>query len=218
MPTTTKTVSADLQASLGAAHARAIKIEAEARAERLELERAIKLARGTSDVTEVARAVVRQAALEGAESVSKRIERVLRSEGAPLSLVDLIQEVDAPAGVVQKELQRLRSIKCPTRSTEDAPNACQVYNHGTDFEPRWAWVIGDEAPTAELSAAVEKMIAARPYTFAELTLATGARRGRLSGVLVRFQREGRQISNEGGSDRQYRWAMKPARRRSPARV
>lgn len=205
---TTKTISNDLQTSLAAAHARIQKIEADARAERLELERAIKLARGTGDVTSQA-----NAARESVAPLARRVENVLRGDLAPISLVELAREVGAPAGAVQKELQRLRATKCPTRSLEDAADATQVYNHGTEYDPRWAWVIGDQTQTADLAAAVEKMITARAYTFAELTAATGARRGRLSGVLVRFQREGRNIVNEDGTDRQYRWRMKPARRR-----
>lgn len=203
----------DLEASLLAAYARAQKLESDAKAERLELERAINLARGTGDVTEKAAVAVK---LTG-ETITSRLEKILRGPKAPISLVELARAASAPSGEVAKELRRMRNAKCPTRSTDDAPDARLVYNHGTDFEPEWAWVIGDETPTAELSDAVEKMITRRPYTFAELTAATGARRGRLSGVLVKFQRDGRGIVNENGTDRQYRWKMRPARARRATR-
>lgn len=215
MTTKIQTSKNDLQATLTAAHARAVKLEEDARGERLELERAIKLARGTGDVSREAAAAV--VALAPRETLAVKLERILRGPDAPISLVELAREAREPAGSVQKELRRLRGLKCQTRSLDDAPDAPMIYNHGTEYEPRWAWVVGDQTSTADLSDAVERMITARPYTFAELTLATGARRGRLSGVLVRFQREGREIVNEDGTDRQYRWKMKPARSRRAAR-
>lgn len=191
---------------LEAARMVALKLETDARAARLDLERAIKLARGTRDI----RTADEKPA---AQTLAEKIEAVLRGPQAPIALADLARLAGESGGKVHAELRRMRAQKCPTRSTEDAPDARLVYNHGTDYDPRWAWVIGDQTPTAELSAAVEKMITARPYTFAELTAATGARRGRLSGVLVKFQREGRDITNENGTDRQYRWKMSPRRAR-----
>lgn len=204
-----QTSDGDLQTTLETAHARTLKIETEARAERLDLERAIRLARGTRDVARIA--PVPRADL------ASRLESLLRGPLAPVALVDLARELGEPASKVSAELRRMRNARCPTRSLEDAPDARLVHNHGTDYEPRWAWVIGDQTSTSELSAAVEKMITARPYTFAELTLATGARRGRLSGVLVKFQREGRHIANEDGTDRQYRWKMRARRDRRTTR-
>lgn len=204
----------DLEASLLAAYARAQKLEADAKAERLELERAISLARGTGDVTEKAAVAVK---ITSAEPLASRLETLLRGPRAPITLVELARAANTPAGEVSKELRRMRNAKCPTRSIDDAPDARLVYNHGTDFEPEWSWVIGDQTSTAELSDAVEMMITRRPYTFAELTAATGARRGRLSGVLVKFQRDGRDIANENGTDRQYRWKMRPIRARRATR-
>lgn len=207
--TTRNQTDSDLQTTLETAHARAAKLETEARAERLDLERALRLARGTRDV---APKVVAEVKLAPAKTLAARLEDLLRGPGAPVSLVDLVAATGESAGKVSAELRRMRATKCPTRSLEDAADARLVHNHGTEFEPRWGWVVGDQTETSELSNAVEKMITVRPYTFAELTLATGARRGRLSGVLVRFQREGREITNEGGSDRQYRWSMRPKKR------
>lgn len=47
--------------------------------------------------------------------------------------------------------------------------------------------VGDNGPTPELAAAVRALISERPRTFAELLEETGARQGRVSGVLVRLQ-------------------------------
>lgn len=99
----------------------------------------------------------------------------------------------APVGRVSPILARLR-------------REGRVYNIGTRLDPRWQTVIGDEAPTAELRAIVVRMVRQRPWTFHELTEATGARRGRLSGVLVALQREGEPLVNLG-TERRARWFL-----------
>jgi hypothetical protein len=86
--------------------------------------------------------------------------------------------------------------------------ANRVFNLGSDVAPRWMLVLGDDAPTPALYAAVETMLRERPMTFAELTAATGARRGRLSGVIVQMQRAGRKLANLG-TERRARWMLLP---------
>lgn len=193
------------QAALAAAQQRAARIEADAKAERLELERlSASLARGTGDLTEQA--------TEATSPLARRLETVLRGPRAPLSLVALAAAVKEPDERVRKELRRMRGTLCATRAPDDAPDARQVYNHGTNADPLWQWVLGDQTPTEELVFAVETMLRRRAYTFAELTAATGARRGRLSGVIVKFQREGYPIINDGGTPREYRWRLLPRKR------
>lgn len=205
-PNKSRTFSAhDFQTAIAAAQERAARIEADAHAERLELDRLAKaIARGTGDLTEQASEVT--------APLARRLETVLRGPRAPLSLVDLAAAVKEPAERVRKELRRMRSAFCATRSLEDAPDARQIHNHGTDADPRWQWVLGDQTPTDELVFAVETMLRRRAYTFAELTAATGARRGRLSGVIVKFQREGYPIINDGGTPREYLWRLLPRKR------
>jgi len=103
-------------------------------------------------------------------------------------------------------MKKLRNTPCPTRSREDADEAKQVYNLGTEDDPRWIWVIGDETPPEDLSVVVRKMISYRPLTFSQLTVATGARRGRLSGRLVQMQRDGEPLDKDINlpSSRTYR--------------
>lgn len=194
----------DFQNALAAAQERAAKLESDARTDRLALEKLVRLARGTSDLAE-------RAADARGDTLARRLEIVLRGPKAPISLVALASAVKEPAERVRKELRKLHNTLCPTRSIDDAEDARLVYNHGTDDAPVWQWVIGDETPTELLVFAVEEMLRRRAYTFAELTLATGARRGRLSGVIVRFQRAGWPIFNDGGSEREYRWRLGPQR-------
>lgn len=204
-PSKSRTMTApQFQAALVAARDRAVELEANAKSERLELDRLVKFGRGTGDVTEQA--------TEATAPLARRLEIMLRGPRAPLSLVALAEAVKEPAERVRKELRKMRTAPCATRSIEDAAEARQVFNHGTEGDPMWQWVLGDDTPTDELVFAVETMIRRRSYTFAELTLATGARRGRLSGVLVKFQREGYPIVNDGGTAREYRWKMLAKRR------
>lgn len=151
--------------------------------------------KGTGDMTEVA-----------AEArLATKIEIALRGPDAPMSLVELARKLAVPAGRVQRVLTHLRDTPCPTRSVAYAPDARQIYNHGTSDDPRWAWVIGDLVEAPVLTDAIEAMLRRRPYTFAELLAATGARRGRISGATVEFARSDLPIWTVGGSDRKYRW-------------
>lgn len=193
----------ELQELLATAYARVQKIEEDARAERLQLERALTLARGTRDVTAEAR---RLTPVMPAGELAERVEIILRGPTAPISLVALAKTLNEPAERVRRELRKLSAAKCATRSA-DAPDARKIYNHGTNDAPIWQWVIGDETSAQELYAEVDRMISRRPYTHDELLAATGARRGRLSGATVKHQRTGEAIWNVGGSPRQYRWYL-----------
>jgi len=81
-----------------------------------------------------------------------------------------------------------------------------VVNLGTDTEPRWHWRIGDETPTDELGLEIERILRERPSTLQELITFSGARRNRISGVLVRLQVAGVPIVNLGDGRRAV-WAI-----------
>ena len=53
--------------------------------------------------------------------------------------------------------------------------------------PHWT---GDEGTTEDLMATIQRMLTERPWRFAELLEATGARDNRIKGVIMRLQREG----------------------------
>lgn len=146
-----------------------------------------RLARGTDDVTEQARAAA------ATPPLADRIESALRA--GLWSLDDLCREVRAPAGPVAKILKR-------------AKEARQVYNVGAEDRPVWTWVIGDVADTQVLYAHVARLIEYRPFELAELQLATGARRGRVSGAIVSFQHGGRKVLNLG-TQKHARWMLLP---------
>lgn len=158
-----------------------------AAAERIEKIRAeLNLARGTDDVTDAARAAV-----AATPPLAERVERALRS--GIWSLADLCHEVKAPPGPVGKALKRAREAR-------------QVFNVGSEDRPRWTWIPGDAVETQELYAHIERLITDRPFWFAELLDATGARRGRVSGAIVSFQHAGRKVMNLG-TEARARWFM-----------
>lgn len=167
--------------------------EQTAAAERIAALRAeLRLARGTADVTEAARAA---AAPAPAPPLPDRVEAALRA--GIWSLDELCHEVRAPAGPVSAALKRARTAR-------------QVYNVGAEDRPRWTWVPGDAVETQALYAHVERLISERPFEFAELLAATGARRGRVSGAIVSFQHAGRRVLNLGTTAK-ARWFLLPAK-------
>lgn len=169
-----------------------------ARAERATLEEALRAAagkvKGTRDVTAQARA---------AATIEARIEGMLRGS-APLSPAELAGRLGEPEAKVDRALTKLAATPCAS-AADDSEGVMTVFNHGTDVAPRWGWVCGDAVDTETLYGEIESMVRRRPYTFAELRLATGARRGRVSGGLVQFTRSDLPVWTVSESERAYRW-------------
>lgn len=183
----------NLQTALQTARDRAALIEEQARAERLEIDRALKLARGTGDYREQAAAAIAQTTEQREpRTLTEKIERALRAHD--MTFEQLVKDVGEPSGRVQAVMSKLRAAE-------------KVYNIGTGDRPRWLWVIGDETEPAELRAVVMRLIRKRSWLFSELLAATGARRGRVSGVIVDLQRTGANIVNEG-TERLAKWRLK----------
>lgn len=199
--TSKRTQTTTLEATLTEAIARTVqmessaaKIEADARVEREQLERALKLARGTGDVqTEAAAAV---ATIAAPKSLAEKIEAVLRGPDAPLTFGALCKAVGSTAGRCSTCMRELRK-------------ANKVYNLGTEDHPRWIWIVGDETSTPDLNAHVARLVTLLPMTFSQLMAATGARRGRVSGAIVQLQRnpETRRRLQNLGDSRVFVWFL-----------
>ncbi len=218
-----------LEQALTAIRDRAAHMEAEAKAERLEAERALKLARGTSDVHEKAANAVRIARVTPARtkaptvaprkratiaprvepSLAEKVEAILRGPFAPLDLRAIASAANEPATRVLALLKKLRSTPAANRAPDT--DAKQVYNLGTEDEPRWIWAVGDDTSADELYETIRKLISIRPMTFAEIKAATGARGNRISGRLVRLQRA-LPVFNVGGDEQTFRWYLAPKRK------
>ena len=67
--------------------------------------------------------------------------------------------------------------------------------------------VGDATDTEVLWDAVDRAIRSRGMTLQEISDETGARRNRISGVLVKMQKHGTKIINEGNSFRAV-WRIK----------
>lgn len=126
-----------------------------------------------------------------APTLTARIETLVRTK--PHTIQELSKALREPAGSITTAMKDLRK---------------QLSNVGTDMEPRWFYMVGDEAPTGQVNEAIKALIADRPMTFTELGLATNVRPGRVSGALVALQREGERIANLGTNAR-GRWFLVP---------
>ena len=86
----------------------------------------------------------------------------------------------------------------------------KIANVGLPGAPRLSWVAGDDGPTADLNELVVRLLQVRPMTFAEVIDFTGAREKRVSGAIVRIQRDDRlrrRLVNRGTSQRAL-WFIK----------
>lgn len=131
------------------------------RREQADLEKKLRLARGTQDFPRAEDA-----------PLPDRMELVLRSR--PRSIEELARDLHEPVGKIAAALKPLRK---------------NLFNVGTEGAPAWFWIVGDEAPTDQLNTAVAALVKFRPMRFPELMSATGARQGRVSGAIVAMQRD-----------------------------
>lgn len=145
----------------------------------------LRIAKGSSDVTIAARAAVRT------QPLPERIEIALRN--GVLSFDGLLDVLECRPGNLTTALKDLRDRKA-------------IYNIGTEDRPCWTWILGDEGSTQELIAKLEDLLSIRPFLTQELVDATGARRNRISGALVKLQMRGLPLENHG--DRKIaRWYL-----------
>ena len=147
-------------------------------------DQAIAIARGTEDVQEQARLAV---ATVSEEKMPERIHAAIEKDG-PATVAELAQRLGAPAARVQRTVKKLRA-------------AGQLRNVGSPLEPVWWWAVGDDGETGELRDSVERLLSHRPMTLLEIVNATGARRNRISGVLVKLQVSGVPVRNLGDGQR-----------------
>lgn len=124
-------------------------------------------------------------------SFRAKVEAALRK--ASLDQRQLAREVDASAGRISEMMKALR-----------AENA--VSNVGTDVHPIWAWRVGNDTTTAELTETVRRLLEDRPFTTRELSEVTGATYSRCGGAVVALQRDPKtNIVDLGGHGNACRW-------------
>ena len=141
-----------------------------------ELEKQLKLARGTRDWTKE-------------KTLDQKVEEILRNQ------VCTIRELGKLTGGSEDKIAKLVSSLGPTK----------VSNIGTIYQPRYTWKIGNEATAKERSAIILRLIQEVPLTTAELIEVTGIRLAFVSAALVEHQRNPDvRIVNVGGKWR-HRW-------------
>jgi hypothetical protein len=119
------------------------------------------------------------------------------------SLDDILKDLRAwskEAVTVARKAEELEKILVRARGTLEIPLRKRI---AALDEGRYR--VGDEGPTTELRAAIEDLLARAPRTFQDLMDLTGARRGRVSGVIVALQQEGL-VANKGLPTRAL-WTM-----------
>jgi hypothetical protein len=150
------------------------------------------LARGTRELAPIA-------ATNGASSLQEQVVALLTAEA--LDAATVARRLGVPVGRVQPVMKVLR-------------DGLKIHNIGSEVEPRWQHVIGDDATTAELRALILRLISERPFTHRELVTVTGVTgdRGgnRVSGVLAKLREEfGERLWNFGDGS-VGNWCIKPA--------
>lgn len=137
-------------------------------------------AAGTVDATEDTKVI----------HVRDAVEALLRQ--SPMSLAELVAELELPAGKVSRALSVLK-------------RAGQVWNIGESDRPRWRWVIGDGCSFPELCSEVHRLLSDRPMTHADLKAATGANPNRLKGAVTQLMRNGLEVVNLSKDPRKAIW-------------
>jgi hypothetical protein len=145
-------------------------------------------------------------------------------------LREMARELEARAALVETRLARgTGDVTAAARAAAAAPtppSRTPKVDRLTDAmraqraratQTATSYFVGDEGPTPELIAVVERAIAERPRTLNELVEITGARRNRLSGVMVRLQHAGKPVENLG-TDQRALWFIRRRPGRATGRV
>lgn len=98
-------------------------------------------------------------------------------------LVEQARQLRMQVEKLEKDVQHARGTQRVKRPTE---NVLVRPAHGP-------YHVGDDGPTEQLMAAIQRMLTDRPCRFQEILEATGARDNRIKGVINRLQREGVRI-------------------------
>ena len=148
-----------------------------------ELMSKLRMAKGTSDHTEVAKALT----APKPETIASKVEAALR--GQVMTLGELAKAIDEPESRTANAIRNLRK---------------NLGNIGTPAMARWTWRVGDDSTPEELRSSILALLSDQPLTTAELVNATGARAARVSGELVNIQRSGAHVLNLNTGKR-HRW-------------
>lgn len=128
------------------------------------------------------------------QELADRLAEILKV--SPQDVASAIRSTNAPAARVKACMDLMRAGR-------------KIHNIGSEVEPRWQHVIGDQGTPEELRACVQRLITLRPMTHRELVTFTGARENRISGALADLREApGTRVCNLGDSVR-ARWLMLP---------
>lgn len=165
------------------------------RKEAEELEKKVKLAKGTGDVQEQAQEAVRLATATRPATLVEQIETHLRQKFMSP------EELSRAIGVsTDKVVAAVKTVKT------------KVHNLGTRDRPRWTWKLDNAAEPKDLRALVERLISYAPMEFRQIVEATGVRDGLIQGHMVEI-RKLHDVFDMGTPGR-ARWFMMPPNARN----
>jgi hypothetical protein len=158
--------------------------------------RKVRLARGTErDLDQAAAAAQQASTADKLADYKERVSSTLRGSLRPMTMNDLVKRTGMKAPMIALTLRHLRS-----------------HVHHLD-DGRWIWVIGDSSSPEELRAQMTRLLTLEPWSFRDLLAMTGCRRGRVSGIIVDWQRTGAPIDYIG-DDRKGKWFLKSTNART----
>lgn len=169
------------------ANARALLAEKERELAELEQQAKMRTVRGTREIAALPPATPPASLAEQLASLLTREAQDTASAAAALGV---------PVGRIRPLMDAMR-------------DALKIHNIGSEVEPRWQHVLGDDCSPADLRALVLRLISERPFSHRELCIVTGARENRISGVLADLREEpGTRVANLGNGSK-GRWFLLP---------
>lgn len=115
----------------------------------------------------------------------------------PVDMKSAAAALGVPVGRIQPIMDTLR-------------HGLKIHNIGSEVEPRWQHVLGDDCSPADLRALVLRLISERPFSHRELCIVTGARENRISGVLADLREEPDTRVTNLGNGSKGKWFLLPA--------
>lgn len=110
--------------------------------------------------------------------------------------LSVAKTLNTPVGRIKPIMDKLR-------------DAGRLHNIGSEVEPQWQHVLGDNGPASELREFVYRLISQRPFSHRELCIVSGARENRISGVLADLREDPKtRVANLGDGSR-GRWLILP---------
>lgn len=138
--------------------------------------------------------------------------RALSRETPPATLAEQVaalltreaQDTASAAAALSVPVGRIKPVMDALR------DGLKLHNIGSEVEPLWQHVLGDDCSPEDLKAFVLRLVTTRPFTHRELVIVSGARENRISGVLADLREDPAMRVANLGNGAKGRWFVLPA--------